>query len=54
MFPVTVSILVRSKTPPSTFTAPLTVENAASELAPWKTIVPVALLALTQGGEPAM
>ena len=54
--PVTVSIFVRSNTPPppSTLIGPLTVENAASELAPRKVMVPDALFALTHGGEPEM
>ena len=54
MLPVTVSIFVRSKTPlpPSTLIGPLTVEKAASGLAPWSVIVPLALLALTQVGDP--
>src|SRR5438874_10763092 len=56
MLPVTVSIFVRSNTPPppSTLIGPLTVENAASELVPRKVMVPDALFALTHGGEPEM
>ena len=56
MFPDTVSIFVRSKTPfpPSILIGPLTVEIPTSGLAPWSVIAPVALLALTHDGEPVM
>jgi len=52
--PVTVSILVRSNGPPSTFTAPLTVEKPASELEPRRVMAPDALFARSQTGDPVM
>jgi len=52
--PVTVSIFVRSKTPPSIFTGPLTVEIPASELAPRNVTAPDALFALSHEDDPAM
>src|SRR5690349_20108025 len=53
-FPVTVSTLVRSSTPPAIFTAPLTVEKPASELPPRNVIAPDALFALSHADDPLM